>query len=1074
MHAQALRLGSGIGNCSRIADAAVTKLLQCITGRVGIMAYPAVSSILLQDAAAVNAADGRLEPSWMDEALGVDSPSAGPVPDGERRFLTILFADLCGSTELIADIDPEDAQILMDAVARQMAEAVRSHGGTVLQFTGDGLMAVFGAPLAQEDHAGLACRAALALHRAIAGIEAPMAAGPLQARVGVHAGEVVLQHPDGGTRVYGQAPHLAARLEQHAPPGGTLVSETTARLIEDAFLTIEQSPGRFKGFARPVPLRRLQGERPVRSRLEIAIGRGGLTPLAGRRTEMEALLGALRRAKTGAGGAFTLVGEPGAGKSRLAHEVARSAGDCLCLIAYAKPHGVKTPYEPLVGMLSSYFGIAAVTDPALQQRAVSERLIALDPALADAEAPLLWLLGAATQAARRAGDAAALRRAASTAFCRVLELESRRRPVLLVMEDLQWADEGTESALEELATVAASTRILLLATCRPGHPVRWQGRPGCAELPVAPLAASDAHAMLEVLLGTDPGLLPLKQVLIRQSAGNPFFIEEIVRSLVETGALTGSPGCYAAPLQPERIEVPASIHAILAARIDRLSEAAKRVLRAAAIIGAFSGRDVLAAVVALPDSSFVRALADLDRAGLLLETATDAEPVYRFKHGLVQDVTHDGLLRDQRAALHAAALRALSRLRPGSRADLAAALARHAAGAEAWAEAVAHMHEAGTLATDRSMHRAALAFFEDALAALAKLPAQQARQEQALTLHLAARNALWTLSDHEAILGHLRSAEALATELGDRKQLGRVASFMIQHHRLAGEPDLAIAAGERAIRTATVLGDPDLLIETRFRLGMTCLTVSEYSGAIRLFEENIAELDRGRSHERIGLPGITAVLSRAWLAICLAELGQFDGAIARAREGLAIAQPVDPGYSTVSALFALANAEMMRGDAQAACQIAERGLALCERHAIAMLVPLLRFVVGCVRLDEGRPDEAIGSLEIAAELDRPTPGLARHTMFLARLGEAYLDAGRLADAKAVAATALSGARKRRERGHEACALWLAARIAAAEEAGSVAVEHAAAALNIASALGMQPLVQRIRGTALGGSIRQAI
>ena len=496
--------------------------------------------------------------------------------EGERKQVTVLFADLKGSMELLADRDPEEARKLLDPVLERMMEAVHRYEGTVNQVMGDGIMALFGAPLAHEDHAVRACYAALDMQAAVRRFadEARRSHGVgVQIRVGLNSGEVVVRaigsdlHMD--YSAIGQTTHLAARMEQLASPENTLLTGGTLRLAEGYVEVKPLGPVPVRGLEAPIEVYEMVGTGPLRSRLHAAVTRG-LTPLVGRDGELDLLRQALERAAAGRGQIMALVGEAGVGKSRLVWEVthSRQAHGWLVLESGSVSYGKAAPYLPVINLLKTYFMIQDRDDLDRVREKVSGKLRAFDEVLTATLTALLSLLDVPVEDHQwRTLDPPQRRQRTLDAVKRLLLRESQAQPLLLVFEDLHWIDSETQALLDSLVESLPTARILLLVNHRPEYTHGWISKTYYARLRLDPLPIERAEDLLRALIGDSPELRPLKQLLIERTEGNPFFLEESVRTLVETRALVGERGAYRLAKALPSIQVPATVQAVLAARM---------------------------------------------------------------------------------------------------------------------------------------------------------------------------------------------------------------------------------------------------------------------------------------------------------------------------------------------------------------------------------------------------------------------------------------------------------------------------------------------------------------------------
>jgi class 3 adenylate cyclase len=671
--------------------------------------------------------------------------------EGERKQVTVLFADLKGSMELLADRDPEEARQLLDPVLEHLMGAVHRFEGTVNQVMGDGIMALFGAPVAHEDHAVRACYAALHMQEVIGRYAEALRRQQgldVQIRVGLNSGEVVVRsigsdlHMD--YTAVGQTTHLAARMEQLARPGTALLTADTLRLVEGYVEVKPLGPVPVKGLPEPVEIYELLRAGPVRSRLQAAVARG-LTRFVGRETELEHLRQALARAGAGHGQVLAGVGEAGVGKSRLLYEFTSShhTHGWLLLASNSVSYGKATAYLPVLDLLKGYLQIDSQDDARRRREKVTGKLLTLDRALEPTLPALLALLEVPVDDQQwQDFDPPQRRRRTLEAIKHLLLRESQVQPLCLVFEDLHWIDAETQALLDSLVESLPTARLMLLVNYRPEYQHSWGSKTYYTQLRLDPLPPASADEFLQALLGDDPSLAPLKQLLIARTEGNPFFLEESVRTLVETGVLVGERGTYRLARPLESLQVPATVQAVLAARIDRLPAEEKRLLQTAAVIGTEVPWPLLQAIADEPEEALHRGLAHVQAAEFLYETSLFPERVYTFKHALTHEVAYGGLLRERQRLLHARIVAAIEQCDADRLADQVERLAHHALRGEVWDKTVAYFRQAGDKALARSASREAVTCFEQALVALAHLPEGRERNEQAIDVRFGLRNAL--------------------------------------------------------------------------------------------------------------------------------------------------------------------------------------------------------------------------------------------------------------------------------------------------------------------------------------------
>ena len=985
--------------------------------------------------------------------------------EGERKQVTVLFADLKGSMELLADRDPEEARKLLDPVLERMMEAVHRYEGTVNQVMGDGIMALFGAPVAHEDHAVRACYAALRMQELVKGYaeQAFRTLGvTVRIRVGLNSGEVVVRSIRSDLRMdysaVGQTTHLAARMEQLAPPGAIWITEETLRLAEN-FVQVEAlGPVPVQGLDAPIEVFDVVAAGQARTRFQAAALRG-LSRFVGRDAEMEQLHGALEGVRRGHGEVVAVVGEPGVGKSRLFHELTRShrVAGCRILQASGVSYGRATSYLPVIDLLKAYFRIDERDDTRSIRAKATGHLLTLDEALEDAVPPVLWLLDALT-AEDGLWDLEPPQRRQLTldAVKRLLLRESQVQPLVLVLEDLHWIDSETQGLLDNLVESLPAAPVLLLVNYRPEFSHGWGGKTYYRQLRIDPLPPESAKELLLALVGDGAELAPLKRLLIERTEGNPFFLEESVRTLVETGALAGERGAYRLIKDALAIQVPATVQALLAGRIDRLPPTEKRLLQAASVIGKDVPFALLQAIVEDGEGDLRHGLAHLQGAEFLYEAHLFPELEYSFKHALTHEVAYASLLQEQRMALHLSILETLERRHADPPSEEVERLARHALGAEAWDKAARYLRQAARRTMARSSYDAAAVLLRDALRALERLPETPETLAQAIDARLELRVALIPLGRYQDVLAVMREAEHLATRLGDRARLGRVlADICARLRNVAGEHLQAIEVGQRAMAIATETGDRELEREARYRTGQAYFAIGDFHQALGFLSRCAEDPSEGRGEES----PLFASWSHSWQALTLSSLGRFVDAKSHAQEALRVGESADHPFTLAEALTGLGSVSLAQGDLARAIDALERARAVIREWNLQPWAVLAR--LGYAYALSARPDEGRHLLEevIQNATTMSSMGVGR-AMQLAWLGEAYLLEGRFDDALERAQQAVSLAQRHQERGHEAWGLRLLGEIVSRRDPSAVetAEGYYQAALALASELGMRPLV----------------
>jgi class 3 adenylate cyclase/tetratricopeptide (TPR) repeat protein len=991
--------------------------------------------------------------------------------EGERKLVTVLFADMKGSMELLADRDPEEARKILDPVLEQMMEAVHRYEGTVNQVMGDGIMALFGAPLAHEDHAVRACYAALRMQESVKKCAEGVWRSEgvrIQIRVGLNSGAVVVRSI--GSDLYmdytavGQTTHLAARMEQMAEPSAILLTPDTLQLAEGFVRVQSLGAVAVKGLPTPIEIFGLTGASPVRSRLQAAAARG-LTTFVGRDAEMDTLGTALEQAKAGKGQVVAVVGEPGMGKSRLFWEFTHShrTQGCLVLEAASVSYGKATTYLPVIDLLKGYFQIEARDDVRKVREKVTGKLLSLDRALEGSLAPLLWLLDVPTDDTEwERLDAPLRRQRLLEGLRRLLLRESQVQPLVLVFEDLHWIDGESQAFLDSLIESVPTARMLLLVNYRPEYGHGWGNKTYYRQLRIDPLPPASADRLLGALLGDDPSLVALRPSLIKRTEGNPFFLEESVRNLVETGALNGERGAYRLGAAPAMVQIPATVQTILAARIDRLSPDDKRLLQTAAVVGKDVPVALLQAIAEIEEPAVRAGLSRLQAAEFLYEVQLFPEAEYTFKHALTHEVAYGTLLGDRRRTLHGRLVEAIERLYAGRLDEQVDRLAQHAQRGEVWDKALTYAQQAGARAMARGDSTLAAASFEGALAAMAHLSQSRETQALAVDLTIALATSQLLLGELDRALDVGQRALTLAEALGDGARLLGVTAMLMNIRNIAGDAAGAAVLGEAALAHAHALGDEIGQLWVRVSLAQAYNGLGDYRRAIELCERNRAALGSDvATRPRVSNIGDVhpGALSYCFLALALAAIGDFSRAMAAAEEGASVSVASATVVDRLCVLYGRSVPAITRGHYTMALSSLEKGLGLTRELNLINFLPSFAGPLGSVYARTGRLEEGLRLLE-EATIQAETRSRTVWASNLGRQSEALLLAGRPGDARAVAQRGLEGARARGQRANEAqCLRALGEAEASGDPPDAVAARtHLEQALALATALGMRPLV----------------
>jgi len=883
----------------------------------------------------------------------------------------VLFADVMGSMDMAEQHDPEQWRRIMQGFFSILADEVRRFEGTVDKFTGDGIMAVFGAPVAHEDHARRACFAALRMLDDIAEYAAELRRKHglnFSVRIGINSGEVIagaIGEEDGGYTAVGHTVGLAQRMEALAEPGKAYLTEAAAELAHGFFELEDLGEFEIKGASLPVRVFELAGIGTARSRLDLSRERG-FTRFVGRSEEMEALEAGLERAKSGEGAVVGIVAEPGVGKSRLCHEFAERARSTGVEVfeAQAQAHGREIPFMSVLQMLRSYFGIADADPERIVREKIAGRALLLDPEFAD-ELPVLFDFLGVPDPERPAPQlsAEARQRALRGVVCRLVRAPNRREPIVTVIEDLHWMDGGSAAMLGDLFGAVEGTQTLVVVNFRPEYTPEWAGPPDYHQISLAPLGAGDTRELLRDLAGEDPSLDGLADLIHERTAGNPFFVEEIVRALAESGNLEGERGAYRLARPVEDTGVPASVQTVLAARIDRLRPQSKLLLQEASVAGKEVRARALRLTAGLAQEEMDPLLCELTDAGFLYEAEIYPERVFAFRHPLTREVAYGSQLAEQRAATHAATARALIELNPDRHDELAALIASHMESGEEALEAARWSARAAYWAGS-SRPGDALRLWRRVMELVEPLEEDEETTAMAVMSRLLQLDFAWRLgmdSEEEARLA--AEAEEIATRTGNLGSLALLKMATAVRPGMIHEAKAWLAAAEETNRLAEESGDLHLRVALRGGSAYAYLCAGDFGG----FEGELDKVLEMTGGDRTVGAGIVIASPVAWATmgkgLALRERGRIDEAEELFNTALRIAtedgDPETASWTRSNLSLMLA----MRGDVAAGVAMARRNCELTERLGDVFSRSLALSNLGAAQLAAEEYAEALESIE---------------------------------------------------------------------------------------------------------------
>jgi class 3 adenylate cyclase/tetratricopeptide (TPR) repeat protein len=986
--------------------------------------------------------------------------------EGEKKQVTVMFCDMEGYTSLSEEMEPEGVYTLMDQIYETLIHKVNDFGGTVNELTGDGIMALFGAPIALEDASQRAVRAAMAIHRKMTVFSDRMSAEkgipPVRMRIGINSGPVVVGTVGNDLRVdfkaIGDTVNLASRMESMAEPGTTYVTENTFKLTEGFFRFEALGRMQVKGKKEPVKVYRVIASSTRRTRFDVSAERG-LTPFVGRERELELLLDGFERCKGGRGQAFSIISEAGVGKSRLLYEFRKAVanenasffeGRCL---SYSQ--GVS--YHPVIDILKQNFDIKEADRDVEIREKVMRGLEALGTGTASILPYILDLLSVSDSGVEKTPlSPEAKKNRILGALKQIVMKGSEIRPLIMAFEDLHWIDKSSEESLKDLLNSISGARVFLIFTYRPEFVHTWGSKSYHSQLTLNRLSNRESLVMISHLLGNAELDESLEQLVLEKTEGIPFFIEELVTSLKYHGIIAKKGDTYCLCKEIQEVAVPSTIQDVIMARVDALIEGAKALLQTGSVAGREFSHDLIRKVTDLSEEELCCNLSVLRDSELIYERGIYPKSNYVFKHALTQDVAYNSLLDKKKLEIHEKIAKALEGIYIGRLEELCEVLAFHALRGGDWQRAYKYSRQAGLKAFSHSAYEEAQRYFEDALSALKNLPRERGRIEEEIDLRFSMRSALLPLGRNEEWGEWVRGAEPLAKEISDETRLANVFSYLASLHWIQDRTRKAIDLGREALTLAERTGDFSTQVATMLHLGIYYFTSGDYAKQIELHQELRSRLTGEAAYQQHGLTSFPAAWARGNLALGSAELGNFDELQVIAEEALEIAEKVENAFTLVITYSVLGMAYLRSGKVEPALKLLEKGHELCRSSKVQFVYPYAAGSLGYAYLLTNEPLHALSILEEGTK-----PGNLEGAVWtihpLTVLADIYRALGETALATETVSHALSFADESEERGFEAWAMLVMGKIKAEAGRSEEAEEWYRRALQHSSNLLMRPL-----------------
>jgi class 3 adenylate cyclase/tetratricopeptide (TPR) repeat protein len=982
---------------------------------------------------------------------------SGGAMSGARKHVTVLIADVRGSTALIDKLDPEEALEILGPVLQVLMDAIHQHDGFVNQARGDGVMALFGAPIATEDHAVQACRAAIAMQAGINELNRKRT-GDVALRIGMNSGQVVI-HSIGSNLVMnydavGKTVHLAARMEELAAPHTIMLTSATHKLAKGFVAAVPRGIVAVRGVEEPVETFEL-GEMRSTTRWQ-ARSSQGLSVLVGRQAELDTFRSALERVAGGNGQALTVVGAAGLGKSRLIHDfVGELSSEWMVLEAACVPQHTQSSYYPISDLIRNIFGIGIDDTPDTVAKRVREQIISLDPTLSVFLSSICSLLDISTEDQEwKKLEPSEKRREIIEAINALIHFQERRTPLVIIVEDVHWIDAETKLILQNILHSLRGVRILFIMTQRSEGGWTDAG----FRLDLSALDDMASQELLERLMGRDVTLQSIRKRIIAKAQGNPLFLEELVQALAETSNLEGEPGDYRLSKPAGRIEIPQTIHTVLAARIDRLDGMPKTLLQTSAVIGADVSVALLSGMLGVAPGKIAGDLKTLERADFLRKVKRVGSE-YSFKHEFIREVAYGTMLLGTRRSLHAKAVATIESRFADRLDEHIDRLADHAFMAELWEKAVPYQLRSCRRAVRRGANQDAIGIYQRGLETLSHWPASAAKTKAEIDFRLTAVIAFEPLGKHRVIAEVLREARNFADTANDPWRNAAVNCQLAVALWRIGEHGSAMEAAQAANSIAQRIADPALIFASLHHIGFILKETGAFQESIEVHGRCLALETPELDAKRAGWAAYPSVMLRTFLADSLIDVGEIDRAEVMATEANQRARSADHFYSRANITHVLARLRTAQGRHTEALALLQECWQTCLDLEIVQFYPIFAARMGEAYLAAGDINSAAEILSEPERLDVPLGenAFGWGSLFVAQ-GRAFLAARDLAQARARGKRALALAEERGEPPQQAYALKLLGDTSLAEGGMSEARSYFERAFELAAKCGMRPLM----------------
>jgi len=956
--------------------------------------------------------------------------------EGERKQVTVMFCDAEGFSLLSERLGPEKVYSIMDEVFEMLIHKVNDYGGTVNKMTGDGVMALFGAPIALEDAPQRAIRSALAIQKEIARFsdrtKAETGMQPIRMRIGIHTGPVVVGSLGNDLRVeftaVGDTVNLASRMEGLAEPGTVYVTEDTFKLTEGLFRFEALGERQVKGKEAPVKAYRVIAPSTSRSRFDVSAERG-LTPFLGRERELELLLDGLERARSGRGQSFSIMGEAGVGKSRLLYEFRKATAneDVLFLEGRCLSYSSSVAYHPVIDLLKSNFDIREGDDDNRIRDRVKRGLKEMAADEASTLPFVLELLSVKDSGMDALGLSPEARKDRTLEALRRIVLKgSETRPLVMAIEDLHWVDRSSEEALKSLLDAISGAQVLLIFTYRPEFVHTWGARSYHSQVNLMRLSNRETLAMAAHILGTEVIGSDLEELILEKTEGIPFFVEEFMKSLKDLGMIEWKDSGYYLAKDIQEVAIPSTIQEVIMARVDALPEGAKNVLQTGSAIGREFSCELIKRVTGIPAPEMTPHLSVLRDSELLYERGIYPQATYIFRHSLTQEVAYDSLLLKRRQEIHERVGQAIEELYPERLEEFYEILAHHYSRSESSEKAYHYLKLSGDKAVRSYSLWEAFRCYKEAIKVLNKLPETEENKRGGIEVRLLMAFPMMGLVYPEDSLEILQEGERLSKELGDERSLANFYSSIGFYYTIQGDPLLGRKYAEDCFEEAEKIQDIELMAATAFDLCVSYNRAAQFLKVAEVAPRVLALLESTQRESESfgrGLNVYSALLANYGTA--MGTLGNFEEGEALCEKGLRYAREINDLYGIGLVEFYYSNLFLVKGDGEKLIEHSQEAIRYGEETQMVAILGLAWTSLGYGYYLLGELETALKHIErgLKTQTDTGLPFVL--SLHYWALSNVHFDSGDLENARSCVEEALELAQTNNERSVEAeSRMWL--------------------------------------------------